>query len=311
MVLLIAHSTDLFATRVAHRLQSQGQQVKIVSWPMLLFGEGFSWIGGCRPGLGDGEFRIQGARIPISDLTGILCFSSGRLEHLASNDWEADEKAYMFQEGAAAHLAILHGCPCPVFNLPVPGEKVRLFFASRTGQDSLRAFSLRVAPMAVATSRQAALEWVDGYTGPLRLGSLFDPDCNRMGYFPNGLDEWDDTVISYPVFLQRFPQGQLYHIIIVGNSVIGGKVHHSDFDGSFVTGVIPEPIPQELTQALVHGAKSVGLGFCECLVLEREHGEWMCADWNEFPRLGHWSEAVGEMVIEQLCSVLRAGRVGS
>lgn len=309
MIVLVAQADDTFAQCLAHKLMQQGCAVRVFDWSDIMYRQGLSWWVPPQPDELKSHFLNGKDVVPFGEIEGMLVLPSGVLRFPSEQEWEAADRDYIYREVSAAILGILHGLPCPVINLPVPGGRPRLFFTSKRSREFLTKCHFRLPPMIVMTSVQGdGVRWKAGH-GRIRVGSLNDVKRERVEFLENGQGRWDEAKIPCPVFLQEVPSGEIYHFVLVGQSVLGGKVVPGNFDGSFNTKVEMSDCSPDLRRACLDLSRLFRLTFTECLIAETSDGLWYCLDWNEFPQSSHWTSTFQKSVVSTLVDLLREAPV--
>ncbi|MDR4495319.1 MAG: hypothetical protein AB7P17_07020 [Nitrospirales bacterium] len=305
MIVLMAQTDDPLVQCLSHGLLQQGYAVCVCDWSQIMYDHGFSWWVPPQAEACQSYFLNGTTAVPFSDIEGMMVFPSGSLALPAAQEWQAADRDYMYKEASAAILGILHSLPCRVINLPVAGGRQRLFFYSRRSREFFKKCRLHLPLMTLANSAQRETVQSTEGQGGIRVGSLDDVQRERLAVLETEQDEWDESTIPYPVFLQAVPAGEIYHFVLVGDSILGGKVIHENFNGSFNTKVEMSDCSPDLRQACLDLSKFCGLIFSECLIVETPDGLWFCLDWNDSPKLSHWAPMVQRAVVSKLIDLLR------
>ena len=309
MIALVAQSDEALAQRLRDQLEQEGHTVCVLDWADILLGQGLSWWVPPQTDASKSLLLTKQKVLRFAEIKAVVYLPSNSSVLPPDQEWEPEDRAYINKEVSATILGILHSLNCPVVNLPPANGRPRLFFASACSKKLLLQQGLRLPPMTVVTCLQLGKTWMENLPGPFRVGSL--EDLNELGH---GLIEhpqpwWDVSQIPFPVFLQQVPAGKIYHLIIVGPSVLGGKVSPEKFDGSFHTQVEPDDLPPTLIHKCVDLARSFRLSFSECLITEGPEGNWICLDWSSLPRLSNWGSAMEEPVISKFVQLLTKNAV--
>ncbi|SPP66703.1 hypothetical protein [Nitrospira lenta] len=293
MILILADSTDPWATLVHREAQRTGGEVCWVEPLRLLDQVLLNWPVAAGESVVPGSLDLDGRTMPLDDLTGIfarLPFPL-RLDLEGLSDLDA---GYVTKEATAAWLAFLNGMPCSVINRPVPGGRPTLLSGSpllaKIAQDHGVLF-----PASRCTSSQAdALQQFKAWGESAYLKPLGSTEPGQFLQSHDGVEQIRQVMEQQAVSLQMVPLGQQATVYVVGEHVAATVLR----PGEAVSKPM-EVLSAHATQCL-RLVRALGLVFAECQIVITPDGDSYCLDVSSAPNFWRCPQDAQQQIVAHL-----------
>ena len=279
MILILAESTDPWAILVNRQAQDIGGDVLWVQPGQLLDRILLNWPVIASMPVMPGTLVIDGRRIPLNDLTGILARLPFPLRLDLEGLSDADAQ-YVTKEATAAWLAFLNAMPCSVVNRPMPGGRPTLLSGSPLLVTLVRDHGF-LFPASRCTSSQAdALQQFKAWGESAYLKPLGSIEPGQILYSHDGVEQIRRVMEQQAVSIQAIPHGQRVTVYVVGEEVVATVLQPSED----VTQRIE--MPSVLSKDCLGLVGDLGLTFAECQFIVTPEGPIYCLDVSSAP--GFW-----------------------
>lgn len=293
MILILADSTDPWATLVHREAQRKGGDVFWVESLRLLDKILLNWPVVAGKGGVPGSLEIDGQTVPLDHLTGIFARLPFPLrldlEGLSDGDAECVTK-----EATAAWLAFLNAMPCSVVNRPVPGGRPTLLSGSplpaKLAQD--HGFLL---PASRCTSSQAdALQQFITWDESAYLKPLGSTEPGQFLHSLDGVEQIRRVMEQQEVSLQAVPPGQQATVYVAGEQVVATVLRPGE--------AVPQPIGALSAYAAqcLGLVRALGLTFAECQIVINPDGGISCLDISSAPNFWRCPQDAQQQIVEHL-----------
>lgn len=301
MILVLADSTDPWATLVHRELSGRGKKVSWIQPAQLLDRVQLNWP--VIPGspIVQGTLLIDGHAIALADITGILVRLALPLP-LELNDLSSKDRDYVIKETTAAWLALLNAMPCAVVNKPVPGGRPTLLTGSPLLSQLVLQYGFSLPPSRCTSSPTDAITQFSAWGKRLWLKPLGSPEAGMALQPPDGVGQIAQVMEHQAVSMQMIPEGQRITVYVVGDNAAATIVQADESQDR--TADFP-PLP---TQQCVSLVQALGLTFAECQLIVTPEGRSYCLDVSGAPSYWRCPQQVQQQIVGRLADHLSEAR---
>ena len=279
MILILAESTDPWAILVNRQAQDIGGDVLWVQPGQLLDRVLLNWPVIASMPVMPGTLVIDGRRIPLNDLTGILARLPFPLRLDLEGLSDADAQ-YVTKEATAAWLAFLNAMPCSVVNRPMPGGRPTLLSGSPLLATLVQDHGFLLLASRCTSSQADALQQFKAWGESAYLKPLGSIEPGQILYSHDGVEQIRRVMEQQAVSIQAIPHGQRVTVYVVGEEVVATVLQPSED----VTQRIE--MPSVLSKDCLGLVGDLGLTFAECQFIVTPEGPIYCLDVSSAP--GFW-----------------------
>lgn len=293
MILILADSTDPWATLVHREAQRTGGEVLWVEPSQLLDRVLLHWPVEVEKAIVPGSLTIDGATVLLDELTGIFSRLTWPLP-LQLDELSSQDRDYVVKETTAAWMALLSALPCAVVNRPVPGGRPALSAGSSTLQ-RLVAEQGFLLPSSRCTSSQAdAILQFSAWRERVYLKALGADEPGTYLHPRDGVNQVCQVMERQAVSMQSIPAGQRVTVYAAGHDVAATVVQPNEAPGRNVD--LPF-LPTDRCRSLV---RALGLTFAECQFVITPEGRAYCLDVSGAPNYWRCPQEVQQEIVRRL-----------
>lgn len=301
MILILADSTDPWATLVHREAQSRGGDVFWIQPTHLLDRILLNWpvVNGAL--VVPGTAVIDGHTIPLADLTGIFArFTLPppiELEELSFQD-----RDYVVKETTATWLAFLNAMPCSVVNRPVPGGRPTILAGSPLLSQLAEEHGFLLPPSRCTSSKADAILQFSAWSERVYLKPLGSHEPGMFLHAHDGVEQICRVMQRQAVSMQAIPRGQRVTVYVVGEEIVASVLQPSE-DLSQRMEMLS--VPSERCLGLVC---NLGLTFAECQLVVTSEGRIYCLDVSGAPSYWHCPQEIQQQIVCRLADYLSEQR---
>ena len=296
MLLILADSTDPWATLVHREAQRTGRNVVWIEPAQLLDRILLNWPVMAEGAVVPGFLNIDGRTIPLDDLTGVfarLPFPL-RLDLEGLSDSDAE---YVTKEATAAWLAFLNAMPCSVVNRPIPGGRPTLLSGSPLLATLARDYGFLLPASRCTSSLADALQQFKTWGESAYLTPLGSVEPGLFLHSRDGVEQICRVMEQQAVSLQAVPPGQQATVYVAGEQVVATVLRPG------------EAAPQPMEVLSTHAAqcrglvRALGLTFAECQIMINSDGVF-CLDISSAPNFWRCPQDAQQQIVAHLLEQL-------
>ena len=301
MILILADSTDPWATLVHREAQRTGGDVSWIQPAQLLDRVLLNWPVVTGASVVPGMVVIDGHTIPLADLTGIFARLTLpppiELEELSSQD-----RDYVIKETTATWLAFLNAMPCCVVNRPVPGGRPTILAGSLLLSQLAQEHGFLLPPSRCTSSRADAVLQFSAWGERVYLKPLGSHEPGMILQSQDGVEQISLVMEQHAVSMQSMPRGQQITVYVVGDNAVATVVHANEhLEQSIELPFLP-------TQQCLGLVRALGLMFAECHLILTPEGQIYCLDVSSVPSYWHCPHEVQQQIACRLAVYLSGQR---
>ena len=301
MILILADSTDLWATLVHREARLSGGDVFWIQPAQLLDRILLNWPVMTGASVVPGTVVIDGHTIPLADLTGIFARLTLpppiELEELSLQD-----RDYVIKETTAAWLAFLNAMPCSVVNRPVPGGRPTILAGSPLLSQLAEEHGFLLPPSRCTSSRTDAILQFSAWSERVYLKPLGSHEPGMFLYAHDGVEQICRVMKRQAVSMQAIPRGQRVTVYVVGEEIVATVLQPSEDLSQHMEML---SVPSESCLGLVG---DLGLTFAECQLVVTSEGRIYCLDVSEAPSYWHCPQEIQQQIVCRLADYLSEQR---
>jgi hypothetical protein len=301
VILVLADSTDPWATLVHRELSGRGKEVSWIQPTQLLDRVLLNWPVISGSPIVQGILLIDGHPIALADLTGILVRLTLPLP-LELNDLPSKDRDYVIKETTAAWLALLNAMPCAVVNKPVPGGRPTLLTGSPLLSQLVQQYGFSLPPSRCTSSRADAIMQFSAWGKRVWLKPLGSLEPGMALQPQDGVEQIVRVMEHQAVSMQMIPEGQRITVYVVGDKAAATIVQADESQDRSAD------FPSLPTRQCVSLAHALGLTFAECQVIVTPEGHRYCLDVSGAPSYWRCPQQVQQQIVGRLADYLSEPR---
>ncbi|HJT22806.1 MAG TPA: hypothetical protein VJ746_20195 [Nitrospira sp.] len=301
MILILADSTDPWATLLNREVRRRGGDVVWVEPSQLLDRISLTWPVSMRTDHVRGSVTIDGAVLPFEELTGVFSRFIMPLP-LVLEDLSAQDRDYVIKESGAAWLAFLNGLSCAVVNRPVPGGRATVPAGSRQLASLVRQHGYVLPPARFTTNQTDALSQYSTWNEQVYLKPIGSQEAGQFVSSPDGAEKISRVMERQAVSLQAVPRGRRVTVYVAGERAVATVMQAGDRRESNIDIRLPDG---QRCAALV---LDMGLNFAECELVVCSDGRTYCLDINAMPDFWRCPAEIQRRVVSTLSEYLSERR---
>ncbi len=301
MILILADSTDPWATLVYREAQLTGGDVCWVEPSQLLDRTALSWFVDSGTAVIRGLLTVDGRPIPLDEFTGVFTRIAWPLP-LQLDDLTPKDAEYVVKETTASWFALLNALPCAVVNRPVPGGRPALL----AGRASLRQLAqdqgILLPPSRSTTSQAEALSQFSAWSERAYVKGLASEETGLYLDAQDGADQICRLMERFAIALQSVPEGQQVTVYVAGREVAATVVQANE------SKQMNRDLPFLPTEQGLTLARGLGLDFAECRFVVAPDGRVYCMDVSSSPNYWRCPQHVQQEIVSRLIQHLSETR---
>jgi hypothetical protein len=301
VILILADTTDPWATLVHRELSKRGEKVFWIRPAELLDGVQFNWPVLPESPAMSGVLLIDGCHVALDDLTGIFVQLSLPLP-LALDDLSVQDREYVIRETTAAWLALLNAVPCTVINRPVPGGRPALLAGNPSLSQLAERYGFVLPPSRFTSSPADAILQFSAWGERVHIKPLGSPAPGFALCQQDGVEQIYRLMEDQAVSIQAIPHGQWITVYVVGEEAAATIVQTGESQQRSAD--LP-PLPTNECVALV---RALGLAFAECQLIVTPEGRRYCLDVSGAPNYWRCTHEVQQQIVNRLADCLSEPR---
>jgi hypothetical protein len=301
VILILADSTDPWATLVHREVQRSGGEVFWVQPAQLLDRILLNWPVVTGVSVVPGMLVIDGHTIPFSDLTGI--FARLTLPPLLElEELSLQDRDYVMKETTAAWLAFLNAMPCAVVNRPAPGGRPTILSGSPLLSRLAEKHDFLLPPSRCTSNRADAILQLSAWSERVYLKPLGSHEAGMFLHAHDGAEEICSLMERHAVSMQAIPRGQRVTVYVVGEEIVATVLQPGEDLQQRME--IPS-VPSKRCLGLV---ADLGLEFAECQFIVTPEGPIYCLDVSSAPGFWCCPQEVQHRIVSRLVEYLSQTR---
>lgn len=297
MILILADSTDPWATLVHREAQRRGRDVFWIQPAQLLDRVLLNWPVVTGASVVPGMMVIDGQTIPLADLTGIFA----RLTlppPLELEELSLPDRDYVIKETTEAWLAFLNAMTCAVVNRPVPGGRPTILAGSPLLSQMAEEHGFLLPPSRCTSSQADAMLQFSAWSEGVYLKPLGSHEPGMFLHAHDGTKQICRVMERHAVSMQSMPRGQRITVYVVGGNAAATVVHANEHLEQSIE------LPSLPIQQCLSLVRALGLTFAECHLTLIPDGQIYCLDVSSAPGFWCCPQEVQQQIVCRLVDYL-------